>query len=221
MLTKQKIHSTLQAYISYVKENQPLIIFLPGMGERGTDLEKVMRYGPARMVKDGINFPLKDATIMHLQIPTTQGYFTAKNIDDAIGWISAQRKIDWTRVYLMGVSLGGYSLIKYMNTQGTLNNVAAIVLMSPGKQTMNYKMVAEKKVPIWIAHAKNDPHSGAPFSNALAIYTGVNKLNPGQVRLTHMGLTGHSTGGAWGRFMIPDNYFMWDWLILQNRLPTA
>src|SRR5262245_42803993 len=39
------------------KDKWPLLLFLHGAGERGSDLEKVKKHGPPKLIEEGNEFP--------------------------------------------------------------------------------------------------------------------------------------------------------------------
>lgn len=194
----------------------PAIIFLHGIGERGTDLELVMKYGPLAMLKAGsAEKHLLTANIVHLQLGKDKGSwpkdYVLKAITDLIS-----KGADPDRIYLLGVSLGGMGVWACLGDTVINKKLAAAVLMAPGgSPSGKEQIIAYSGVPIWIAHGKADLVVKFPVSEAA--YFNINALNDGQVLLSHMGLGGHNTGSSWGRFMEPNNYYLWDWLFRQRR----
>lgn len=206
----------IPAYARFVPFNKPAIIFLHGIGERGTDLELVMKYGPLAMLKAGSTEKhLLAANIVHLQLEKTKGSwpkdYVLKAINDLIS-----KGADPDRIYLLGVSLGGMGVWACLGDSIINKKLAAAVLMAPGgSPSGKEQIIADSNVPIWIAHGKADLMT--KFTTSEAAYFNINALNDGQVLLTHMGLGGHNTGSSWGRFMEPNNYYLWDWLFRQSR----
>src|SRR3989441_7902445 len=86
------------------KTRWPLILFLHGAGERGTNLSKVAAHGPPKLVKQGKDFPF---IIVSPQCPANQLWdndVLLALLDD----VEAKYKVDKSRVYLTGLSMGGY-----------------------------------------------------------------------------------------------------------------
>ena len=58
-------------YDGKTRKRWPLILFLHGAGERGSDITKVAAHGPPKMVKQGKDFPF---IIVSPQCPANQGW---------------------------------------------------------------------------------------------------------------------------------------------------
>ncbi len=82
----------------------PLILFLHGSGERGTDLNKVKAWGPPAIADKDPAFPF---IVLAPQLPEDEAWDALALralLDDAF----KKYKVDRSRVYLTGLSLGGY-----------------------------------------------------------------------------------------------------------------
>ena len=82
----------------------PLLIFLHGAGERGNDLNRVKVHGPPKLVEKGKKFPF---VIVSPQCPRNQKWnkdILSILLDHAI----KQYRVDTSRLYLTGLSMGGY-----------------------------------------------------------------------------------------------------------------
>ena len=80
----------------------PLIIFLHGASLRGTDMNKVLKYGPLDAVKRGLQIP---ALIVAPQNP--KGHWVPQKINDILEWMQRHYTFNPQRVYVIGMSLGG------------------------------------------------------------------------------------------------------------------
>lgn len=89
------------------KEKRPLLVFLHGKGERGTDLEKLKIHGPLKYIK---NKPL-DAYVLAPQCPDN-AYWDSESLFQLIQKIVEENKIDPDRIYLTGLSMGGWGVWK-------------------------------------------------------------------------------------------------------------
>lgn len=82
----------------------PLILFLHGSGERGGDVSLVAKHGPPKVVLNKPDFPF---IVVSPQCPEDQVWSNdvlMALLDD----ICAKYKVDKTRIYLTGLSMGGY-----------------------------------------------------------------------------------------------------------------
>jgi len=91
-------------YEGRTRKRWPLILFLHGAGERGTDISRVAMHGPPKMVKQGKEFPF---IIVSPQCPANRRW------DDdlllaLLEEVAGNYKVDKSRVYLTGISMGGY-----------------------------------------------------------------------------------------------------------------
>ncbi len=84
----------------------PLILFLHGAGERGDDVRRVALHGPIKVVEAGTDLPF---IIVAPQCP--EQHWWSDYHDDLLGLIdsvSAEYVVDPARVYLTGLSMGGF-----------------------------------------------------------------------------------------------------------------
>ena len=81
----------------------PLILFLHGAGERGTDLNKVKAYGPPKIVAEGRDMPF---IIVSPQVPE-RATWDPDALDALLDDLIKGYAVDQDRVYLTGVSMGG------------------------------------------------------------------------------------------------------------------
>ena len=145
--------------ISYPKEYDsgkvkkwPLILFLHGSGERGNDLELVKKHGPPKLVAEGQQL---DFVIVSPQCPELEDWSTdvlISLLEDVI----EKNRIDTNRIYLTGLSMGGW---------GTWNlaiehpdKFAAIAPVC-GRVDRNALAKASRlqNVPAWVFHGAMDP----------------------------------------------------------------
>jgi len=84
----------------------PLILFLHGAGERGSNLELVKKHGPPRLIEQGREFPF---IIASPQCPS--GSWWTEKLDSLLALlddIQSKYAVDPNRVYLTGLSMGGF-----------------------------------------------------------------------------------------------------------------
>jgi predicted peptidase len=139
------------------EEKFPLMLFLHGAGERGTNLSKVAVHGPPKIVKDRPDFPF---IVVSPQCPNGQTW-----ADDVLlgllDEITKKYNVDENRVYLTGLSMGGYATWSL----GLKNpdRFAAIAPICGGGNTLDVllpngnKQSALKKLPVWAFQGGKDP----------------------------------------------------------------
>jgi len=84
------------------KEKKPLIVFISGDGEKGTDLEKVKINGPLKYLKTH----QLDAYVLAPQCKEDENW-DIESIYQLILKIQKENKIDSERIYVTGLSSGG------------------------------------------------------------------------------------------------------------------
>lgn len=135
----------------------PLILFLHGAGERGTNIAKVAVHGPPKIVKQRPNFPF---IVVSPQCPSGE-YWSNDSLLALLDELSANNRIDPTRVYLTGLSMGGFGTWALAATAPTRfaaiapicggGDIIGILLASPKNAA------ALKRLPIWAFHGAKDP----------------------------------------------------------------
>lgn len=143
-------------YIAYLSDNASknpaLIIHLHGAGERGRggkDLDKVLIHGLPKVVNDT---NLKDAVLVMPQCPADSFWAARvesirKFIDEIINKFSA----DTSRIYLCGLSMGGFGT--WYTAMAYPDLFAAIAPCCGGGMAWNAHVL---KMPIWAFHGLDD-----------------------------------------------------------------
>lgn len=132
----------------------PLIVFLHGMGERGTDgvAQTEVGIGPA-IVAHPERFP---ALVVMPQC-SPDYVWTSPNgiahVDDAIAQVREGYNVDDDRIYLTGLSMGGYGAFNYGALHPEL--FAAIVPICGGGNPERHAE-ALATIPMWVFHGGAD-----------------------------------------------------------------
>lgn len=131
-----------------VKEMNPLVIFLHGRSLSGTNIERVKRYGPLRGIeKKGLEIP---AYLVAPQLPS--GPWNPDKVDEIVQYMIDHYAIDERRIYVTGMSLGGYGTMKYASKYA--NRLAAAIAMCGGGE--NRDACNLTNVPIKLIHGDKD-----------------------------------------------------------------
>ncbi len=145
----------------------PLILFLHGAGERGSDNEAQLNNdanGAMRLLDDD-NLALQPVFMIAPQCPT-DGWWSGGTLLTAIGLvdqIAATYNIDPDRVYVTGLSMGGMGTWSAVTAEP--DRFAAAVPMSGNGDTNPAGAVAA--IPFWFFHAANDGTVGVEGSDNL------------------------------------------------------
>ncbi|GHV44492.1 hypothetical protein FACS1894180_5910 [Bacteroidia bacterium] len=127
---------------------KPLIIFLHGQSLSGNNLSGVLRYGTIDAIKMGR--PI-DAFVLAPQ--KQKGMWQPSKIFDTMEWATARYAIDTARIYVVGMSAGGYGTINFVGTYPE-KIAAAMALCGGGSLLQSYCGLT--KVPLWIIHGTAD-----------------------------------------------------------------
>jgi acetyl esterase/lipase len=145
----------------------PLILFLHGAGERGSDNEAQLNNnanGAMKLIGDS-QLALQPIFMIAPQCPT-DGWWSGATLTSAIGLVdqvAADYHIDPDRIYVTGLSMGGMGTWSAITSQPT--RFAAAVPMSGNGNTNAAASVST--LPIWFFHANNDPTVGVEGSDTL------------------------------------------------------
>jgi predicted peptidase len=183
------------------KEKKPLIIFLHGSGEKGTDIEKVKVHGPFKYLK---NHQL-DAYVLAPQCPENEEW-NNEVLYRLILKIQKENNIDSNRIYLTGLSLGGWGTWNLAFAHPDM--FAAIVPISGFVDLIQLEEACKiATIPTRVFHGLLDDVVNVDY--AIAIYKELKKCN-GKVELTIFDDAGHD---SWSK--VYDNQEIYDWMFKQ------
>lgn len=162
------------SYILDLPENAPktypLILFLHGAGERGTDLEKVKAHSPFTY-KDLIK---EKVAILAPQCPEGQ-YWDTEAVYQLLKEIMAKYPIDKNRVYLTGLSMGGWGSWKLADEHPELFAAVAPVCGPMNRPTLSRACEQLSNKPIWIFHGALDDI--VPLENSTTMFQKLKTCN--------------------------------------------
>ena len=131
----------------YTQETTPLIIFLHGASLCGRDLNRVLRYGSIDAAQMGLMIP---ALIVAPQNPG--GWWDPHKLNEILEWMKLHYVFDESRVYVLGMSLGGYGTLDFAGTYP--DKIAAAIALCGGATLKDYRGLGE--LPLWIVHGTAD-----------------------------------------------------------------
>ena len=130
------------------KDKQPLLIFLHGSGERGSDINKVKFHGPPKLVANGKDLPF---IVVSPQCPLGK-WWDVDVLKALIDQLTKDHHVDADRVYMTGLSMGGYGTWQFCCKYPNL--IAAAVPICGGGDPS--KAGAMKDIPTWVFHGDKD-----------------------------------------------------------------
>ena len=179
----------------------PLLLFLHGGGEWGSDLSKLTLHGPPRLIKEGKTFPF---LVVAPQLPTDEQWLPLQ-LNDFLNHIETKYRVDTDRVYVTGLSRGG---------RGTWNlamaypeRFAAIAPIAARGDATDVARV--KNLPVWAFHGTDD--KSMLFERGEAVVTALQKVG-GAAKFTVYPGVGHD---SWTQTYA--NPALYDWLLSHRR----
>ena len=143
-------------YAANATKRFPLVLFLHGAGERGTNVQKVAVHGPPKLIAAGREFPF---ICVSPQCPENQ-IWDDEALVKLLEQLQGQLRVDPTRVHVTGLSMGGFGTWSLISKHPVLFASAApvcgggdrirLLLLSPGQRA------ALKTLPVWVFHGAKD-----------------------------------------------------------------
>ena len=175
----------------------PLILFLHGRSLSGSNLELVKRYGILNEVIRRRKLP---AYVLAPQCPKGQGW-NPERILKVVNYIQKKYNTDTNRLYVAGMSLGGYGVLHF--TGAFPEKVAAAAAFCGGGNVKDCPKLAT--VPLWIVHGTAD--RAVSYLESQRIVDGINKVNQG-INLKYDLLKGAGHGEP-SRLFSMDEFYQW------------
>ena len=182
--------------------DMPVVLFLHGASLRGTDLNRVRRYGPLDAIAMGRDI---NAIIIAPQNPG--GAWNSYKVLDILNWVCNQYAVDTNRIYLIGMSLGGFGTIEFLANHA--EKIAASMELCGG--TIRKDLCKLNTVPLWIIHGTAD--KAVPVSRAQDIYESMKKCGSTDL-LRFDKWAGVNHGDLARLFYLKETY---DWLFLHSK----
>lgn len=201
----------------------PLVIFLHGSGERGSDNEAQLKWGVTAFATDQ-NMMLHPALVVAPQCPEKMSWsnFTrgktsvetrlepnpSKPMELVIGLIHELIKklpVDTNRIYITGLSMGGFGTYDAIERYPGL--FAAAVPVCGGGDPSRAATIA--KIPIWIVHGSEDPAVNPSFS--LEMLEALTKAG------AHPGFTQYPEVGHFSWLGAYSDALILEWLFRQHK----
>lgn len=126
----------------------PLLLFLHGAGERGSDLDRVTIHGPSKWIAAGGDFP------MFLVSPQCAAgdLWQPRELSALLDHLAETLPVDQDRIYVTGLSMGGFGT--WALARLARDRVAAIAPICGGGET--YWASDIKHIPAWVFHGAKD-----------------------------------------------------------------
>lgn len=129
------------------KKDWPLILFLHGAGESGDDLAKVKKHGLAKVVGS------KDLPFIVVSPQSPGRGWNPAALNALLDDLTAHYRVDKDRVYLTGLSMGGFGT--WALAAAHPERFAAIAPVCGGGDPKQAQRL--KDIPTWVFHGAKDP----------------------------------------------------------------
>lgn len=182
---------------------KPVVIFLHGSSLRGSDLDRVRRYGTVDAVMRGRNL---DAYVIAPQISGSGGWQPSK-VKQILDYVIKHHKVDEDRIYVTGMSLGGYGTIDFAATYPDV--VAAAAAFCGGGSVKNLSRLNE--VPLWIVHGTAD--RAVTVEQSDKVVAAIKEVDKKAPRLYYDRVPGMNHSRPARIFYLPDLY---EWLFMHR-----
>jgi predicted esterase len=206
-------YTSLPASYSTSTKSYPLLIFIHGIGEEGNGsasaLPLVLRNGPPMQINQQVNYGTNanfpDPVVVNGQSfefivvcpqfnqwPNWAG--EVQSINDMIDYCEKNYRVDASKIYCTGLSMGGGITWDYAGG-ATTNRIAGVVVVAGASNPSAgaVSQIIKEHLPVWATHNLNDPT--VPESATVAW---VNQINSGganpQALETIFNASGH---GGW------------------------
>jgi predicted peptidase len=187
----------------------PLVLFLHGIGERGTDLELVKLFGIPKEIEEGVDFPF---FVVSPQCPEdTIWVYELDALHALLENIIDKYQVDTSRIYLTGLSIGGNGAW-HLATAYPSMFAAVVPICGWADPLIGFpeRINVLKHVPIWAFHGAEDEIVPLQGSQELV---DVLRANQGNVKFTVYPDTPHD---SWTQTY--KNHELYEWLLQQRKV---
>jgi len=220
-LTAKKFTATLPAdyllfltkgYESRGTNRWPLILFLHGSGERGADVWRATIHGPTKFIEKHPDFPFILVTPM-----CPNGHkWSDEIVLGILDSVTEKYRVDTNRIYLTGLSMGGYGTWSLATTYP--ERFAAVAPICGGDGSIGIilslqdktKAAALKQLPVWAFHGAKD--NVVPWEESDRMVKALKKIGNEQVKFT---LYPEAMHNSWT--VTYDNPELYDWFLQHEK----
>lgn len=180
----------------------PLVLFLHGSGD-GATREALRKWGPPREVAEGREFPF--ILVSPRSPPGQWMWWFAPQVGELLDEIEAKYRVDPDRIYVTGLSMGGYGA---WNLAGEFpDRLAAIAPFCGGGDPEDAARIAH--LPIWAFHGEKD--NAVPVERTREMIAAIEAAG-GSPKVTYYPDVGHV---CWQEAYTGRE--LYDWLLRQRR----
>ena len=195
-------------YLLFLPENYqveteaifPLMLFLHGAGERGTDIEKVKTHGPPMLLAKDESIRKKCPFLVVSPQCLDNHYWSPGQILFLLDEIEKTYKVDKSRIYATGISMGGFGTWMLGDCAG--EHFAAIAPVCGGISPEKAECFLE--LPIWAFHGLDD--TVVPPRCSTDIVDAIKEKGGQKVKITLYPEVGHD---SWVKAYQTEELYRW------------
>lgn len=212
-----------RGYSALADHGWPLLCFLHGARERGPDFSGVTRHGPPKLLGNSVQLTDAEnraAQILHEHFIVVSPRCAADETwDDAalletLDYLTGYLNVDPRRVYLTGLSMGGFGTwtvgLRHPERFAALAPVCGGGRLADIAHARGETAARLRSLPIWAFHGARD--RVVPLEESERMVAALREAGNRQVKLTVYPETEHD---AWNEaYSLPELYA---WLLLRSR----
>ena len=145
----------------------PIILFLHGKSLSGTDINRVKRYGVIHAIERGKEIP---AIVIAPQVD--HGAWNPDKLLQLLEYVQKNYNTDLSRVYVCGMSLGGYGTFDFAGKYPD-KITAAVAICGGGNPKDAYNL---STISLWVIHGDQDYI--VPISESKKMVNAIETCNP-------------------------------------------
>jgi predicted peptidase len=210
---------------STTDQHYPLLLSLAGiesLGNGTTDLYEIAKNSVPGLIekrKFPSSFTTKAGTFSFLVVaPQFKKNPSASDVNAMINYAIKKYRIDTSRIYVVGLSLGGGATAEFASVYST--KAAAVVTMAEcgGNSVVRARGITSGNLPIWAFHNEHDPVVSS--SNTLTLINSIRSIAPSApAKMTiFKGVTTHN---CWTKATDPgyieDGMNIYEWMLQYTR----
>ncbi|HEY0058984.1 MAG TPA: T9SS type A sorting domain-containing protein [Flavisolibacter sp.] len=208
----------------------PLLIFIHGIGELGDgsqqELPQLLLHGIPKVIdrnKFPAHFTVNNETFSFIVISPQykRNYRDPESVKSLIDYCVRKYRVDESRIYLTGLSMGGGISWVYAKQQGYSNRIAALLTVcgNTDASAAGIANIAATNLPVWATHNQFD--NIVPSSNSVNWITGLNAYLPAITPRSILNIFPVSGHDAWSKTYSPDykpdGVNVYEWMLSYKR----
>lgn len=187
---------------SVLDSKPPILIFLHGKSLSGTDLNRVKKYGVIHEIENGRKI---NAIVVAPQVAS--GHWVPEKVLSVLEYVQKNYNTDSSRVYVCGMSLGGYGTMHFAGKYAD-RVTAAVALCGGGNEKDACNL---STIPLWIQHGNAD--RAVPISESEKMVSAIKKCASNNLIYTVVKGADH---GDLEKVFRSDE--MYDWLFSKKKI---